>query len=171
MRRPVFGHLLVAFYLSSALRGFCAPACVASRGAAVLTRKIRMTAQFRVAATSSVRTARVALMPRVAQRAFAADLSKPKHAEIAKQIKAKDIVLYMKGTPDHPQCGFSGGMVQILAAEGVEYDAHNVLADEELRNEIKEFSDWPTIPQLYVRGEFIGGFDIVKTQVSCFAID
>ena len=111
-------------------------------------------------ATTSVR-----LAASVNVRNFAVDLNKPKHREIADQIKAKDIVLYMKGTPEAPQCGFSGGMVQILAAEGVEYDAHNVLADDELRNEIKEYSDWPTIPQLYVRGEFVGGFDIVKSQV------
>eukprot|EP01108_Squamamoeba_japonica_P007352 TRINITY_DN6163_c0_g1_i2.p1 TRINITY_DN6163_c0_g1~~TRINITY_DN6163_c0_g1_i2.p1 ORF type:complete len:143 (-),score=41.87 TRINITY_DN6163_c0_g1_i2:72-458(-) len=104
----------------------------------------------------------VARSVQVATRRFAADLSKPKHAEIAAAIKAKDVVLFMKGTPDAPQCGFSAGMVQILKAEDVEFDAHNVLADEELRNEIKDFSDWPTIPQLYVKGEFVGGFDICK---------
>ena len=81
--------------------------------------------------------------------------------EIKQEINNNDIVLFMKGTPTFPQCGFSAHVISILAAEGLSYASHDVLSDEELRVNIKEFSDWPTIPQLYVRGEFIGGADIV----------
>ena len=81
--------------------------------------------------------------------------------EIQKEIETHDIVLFMKGTPTFPQCGFSAHVISILAAEGVSYTSHDVLQNDELRVNIKEFSDWPTIPQLYVRGEFIGGADIV----------
>ena len=80
--------------------------------------------------------------------------------EIKKEIESNDIVLFMKGTPTFPQCGFSAHVTSILAAEGLSFVSHDVLDDEELRVNIKEFSDWPTIPQLYVRGEFIGGADI-----------
>ena len=81
--------------------------------------------------------------------------------EIQKEIDSHDIVLFMKGTPTFPQCGFSAHLTEILGAEGVSFTTHDVLSDEELRANIKEFSDWPTIPQLYIRGEFIGGADIV----------
>ena len=81
--------------------------------------------------------------------------------EIQKAIDSHDIVLFMKGTPTFPQCGFSAHLTKILAAEEVSYTTHDVLSDDELRANIKKFSDWPTIPQLYVRGEFIGGADIV----------
>jgi len=81
--------------------------------------------------------------------------------EIQKEIDNNDIVLFMKGTPAFPQCGFSAHVTSILAAEGLSYTTHDVLSDDELRANIKKFSDWPTIPQLYVRGEFIGGADIV----------
>ena len=81
--------------------------------------------------------------------------------EIQKEIDSHDIVLFMKGTPTFPQCGFSAHLTKILAAEGVSYTTHDVLSDDALRSNIKEFSDWPTIPQLYIRGEFIGGADIV----------
>ena len=67
----------------------------------------------------------------------------------------------MKGTPTFPQCGFSAHVISILAAEGVSYASHDVLSDDALRINIKEYSNWPTIPQLYVKGEFIGGADIV----------
>lgn len=67
----------------------------------------------------------------------------------------------MKGTPDVPRCGFSNAVVQILRMHGVTYDAHNVLTDEDVRQGIKEFSQWPTIPQVFVNGEFIGGCDIL----------
>lgn len=84
------------------------------------------------------------------------------HDRIASDIAANDVVLYMKGTPVFPQCGFSAAVVQILSTSGVKFKAFDVLQDPELRNGIKEFSNWPTIPQLYVKGEFVGGCDIIK---------
>jgi monothiol glutaredoxin len=81
--------------------------------------------------------------------------------KIENQIQNNKIVVYMKGTPDFPQCGFSHAVVQVLKASGYPFAAHNVLDDPELRQGIKEFSNWPTIPQVYVQGEFIGGCDIV----------
>ena len=80
---------------------------------------------------------------------------------IDEQVKENDVVLFMKGTPQFPQCGFSGRVVQILDYLGVEYAGINVLDSDVLRNGIKEYSDWPTIPQLYVKGEFVGGCDIL----------
>ena len=82
---------------------------------------------------------------------------------IRKQVSDNPIVLYMKGTPDAPMCGFSAAAVQILDACGVENVATvDVLADQDIRQGIKEFSNWPTIPQLYVNGEFVGGADIMR---------
>lgn len=82
--------------------------------------------------------------------------------KIAEQIKNHAVVLYMKGTPQFPQCGFSSKAVQILKACGVtQFFAVDVLVDPEIRQGIKDFSNWPTIPQLYVKGEFIGGCDIM----------
>ena len=82
---------------------------------------------------------------------------------IKKQISENAVVLYMKGSPEAPMCGFSAAAVQILEACGAEDVATvNVLADEEIRQGIKEFSQWPTIPQLYVNGEFVGGADIMR---------
>lgn len=81
--------------------------------------------------------------------------------QIEKDIKDHSIILYMKGDKMAPMCGFSGRVVQILSESGVEFETRNVLEDDSLRQAIKEFSDWPTIPQLYVKGEFIGGCDIV----------
>ena len=77
-------------------------------------------------------------------------------------ISSKDIVLFMKGTPDAPQCGFSMAVSNILKSLNVKFEGVNVLSSDELRQGIKEFADWPTIPQLYVKGEFVGGCDIVK---------
>ena len=77
-------------------------------------------------------------------------------------INSDDVCLFMKGTPDAPQCGFSMAVSNVLKHLKVNFNVINVLDDEKLRQEIKEFSDWPTIPQLYVKGEFIGGCDIVK---------
>ena len=77
-------------------------------------------------------------------------------------ISSKDIVLFMKGTPDAPQCGFSMAVSNILKNLNVKFEGVNVLSSDELRQGIKEFTDWPTIPQLYVKNEFIGGCDIVK---------
>ena len=83
-------------------------------------------------------------------------------ARIADDVKNNDVLLYMKGTPAFPQCGFSAVTVQILSHIGVKFKAVNVLEDPEVREGIKVFSNWPTIPQLYVKGEFIGGCDIVR---------
>ncbi len=76
-------------------------------------------------------------------------------------VKTNDVVVFMKGTPEQPMCGFSGRVVQMLNYIGVPYQAVNVLESDQLRQGIKSYSDWPTIPQLYVKGEFIGGCDIV----------
>ena len=83
-------------------------------------------------------------------------------ARIAKDIAENDVVLFMKGTPVMPQCGFSATVVQVLNHMGVAYKGVNVLESMEMRQGIKEFSSWPTIPQLYVKGEFVGGCDIVR---------
>ena len=82
--------------------------------------------------------------------------------EIKKLIDTNDVCLFMKGVPDAPQCGFSMTVSNILKHLNVNFKGINVLDDQNLRQGIKEFSDWPTIPQLYIRGEFIGGCDIVK---------
>lgn len=81
---------------------------------------------------------------------------------IDNEVKTNDVVLFMKGTPGFPQCGFSGQVVQILDYLGVDYKGVNVLASDEIRRGIKDYSSWPTIPQLYVKGEFIGGCDIIR---------
>ncbi|XP_045592214.1 uncharacterized monothiol glutaredoxin ycf64-like [Procambarus clarkii] len=78
-----------------------------------------------------------------------------------KLVTNSKVVVFMKGTPDMPRCGFSNAVVQILRMHGVDYDAHNVLTDETVRQGIKEYSEWPTIPQVFVNGEFIGGCDIL----------
>ncbi len=82
--------------------------------------------------------------------------------QIKKDINENDIVLFMKGTTEAPQCGFSSMVVQILAQLGVTFKDINVLESDDLRQGIKDFTDWPTIPQLYVKGEFIGGCDIIR---------
>ena len=84
------------------------------------------------------------------------------NAFIDDKVKNNDVFLFMKGSPDFPQCGFSGQVVQILNYLGVEYQSANVLEDQELREGIKAYTNWPTIPQLYVKGEFVGGADIVR---------
>ena len=86
----------------------------------------------------------------------------PVHERIASDIRDNDVVLYMKGTPVFPQCGFSAAVVQILSHLGVKFKGIDVLVDPSLRQGIKDFSNWPTIPQLYVKGEFVGGADIVR---------
>ena len=83
-------------------------------------------------------------------------------SRIEKEINSNDVVLFMKGTPVFPQCGFSSMVSQVLSHIGVEFKGVDVLAEPTLRDGIKSFSDWPTIPQLYYKGEFIGGCDIVK---------
>ena len=89
-------------------------------------------------------------------------MSRDVDKEIAEEIKSNLVVLYMKGTRYMPQCGFSAATVAVLDELGVNYKEINVLADPDVRDGIKRFSDWPTIPQLYVGGEFIGGCDIVR---------
>ena len=81
---------------------------------------------------------------------------------IREDTEAHPVVLFMKGTPVFPQCGFSAQVVQILSLSGIKFKAFNVLEDDELREGIKAYSNWPTIPQLYVKGEFVGGCDIVR---------
>lgn len=81
--------------------------------------------------------------------------------EIKKLVDNKKVVVFMKGVPEQPQCGFSNAVVQILRMHGVPYESHNVLADESLRQGIKEYSNWPTIPQVFINGEFVGGCDIM----------
>ena len=81
---------------------------------------------------------------------------------IQSEINSQDVVLFMKGTPVMPQCGFSAAVVGVLSHIGVQFRGVNVLEDEEIREGIKVYSDWPTIPQLYVKGEFMGGCDIVR---------
>ena len=84
------------------------------------------------------------------------------HDRIKAEVDSNDIVLFMKGTPATPQCGFSATVIHILDHIGVKYKGVNVLADAEIRQGIKDFSNWPTIPQLYVNGEFVGGCDIMR---------
>ena len=89
------------------------------------------------------------------------------HDMIHEQVTTHPVVLYMKGTPQFPQCGFSATVAEILKRCGVdEYYSVNVLADDEIRQGIKEYANWPTIPQLYVNGEFVGGCDIVREMYS-----
>ena len=84
------------------------------------------------------------------------------HDRIRQQVTDNPVVLFMKGTPVFPQCGFSATVVQILSHLGVKFKGIDVLADSSVREGIKEFSSWPTIPQLYIKGEFIGGCDIIR---------
>ncbi len=86
----------------------------------------------------------------------------PAIEQIKKDIAENDVVLFMKGTPVAPMCGFSAAVVQVLTHLNVKFKGINVLADGDVRQGIKDFSNWPTIPQLYVKGEFIGGCDIVR---------
>jgi monothiol glutaredoxin len=89
-------------------------------------------------------------------------MTNPAFEQIRKDITDNDVVLFMKGTPNFPQCGFSAAVVQVLNHLGVQFKGVNVLADDTVRQGIKEFSNWPTIPQLYIKGEFVGGCDIVR---------
>ncbi|TWS97555.1 Grx4 family monothiol glutaredoxin [Reyranella sp. CPCC 100927] len=85
---------------------------------------------------------------------------------IRDEVTQNDVVLFMKGTPVFPQCGFSAATVEVLDHMGVQFKGINVLVDPEIRDGIKAYSEWPTIPQLYVKGEFIGGCDIVREMYS-----
>ena len=86
----------------------------------------------------------------------------PVFARIENDVRSHPVVLYMKGSPVFPQCGFSAQVVQVLSLLGVKFKSYDVLSDDALRQGIKEFSNWPTIPQLYVKGELVGGCDIVR---------
>ena len=86
----------------------------------------------------------------------------PVYDRIREQVTGDDVVLYMKGTPVFPMCGFSAAVVQVLSHLGVKYQSYNILEDADLRQGLKEFSNWPTFPQLYVKGELVGGCDIVR---------
>ncbi len=86
----------------------------------------------------------------------------PVHERIDKELTENDVVLYMKGTPVFPQCGFSAAVVQVLSYLEVKFHGVNVLDDPSLRDGIKTYSEWPTIPQLYVKGELVGGCDIIR---------
>ena len=90
---------------------------------------------------------------------------------ISETVSANDVVLYMKGTKDMPQCGFSSRVAGVLTYMGVDFTDVNVLADEEIRQGIKDYSDWPTIPQLYVKGEFVGGCDIIPEMTLSGELD
>ena|SRR6056297_3159160 len=85
--------------------------------------------------------------------------------QIDETVKSNEVVLYMKGTKDMPQCGFSSRVAGVLNYMGVAFKDVNVLADEEIRQGIKDYSDWPTIPQLYIKGEFVGGCDIITEMM------
>jgi monothiol glutaredoxin len=89
-------------------------------------------------------------------------MSNPVFDRIRDDITSNDVVLYMKGTPVFPQCGFSAAVVQVLTHLGVKFKGIDILTDPSLRQGVKEFANWPTIPQLYVKGEFVGGCDIVR---------
>ena len=90
---------------------------------------------------------------------------------IDNEVKSNDVVLFMKGTPQFPQCGFSGQLVQILDYLGTPYKGINVLESDDLRQGIKDYAQWPTIPQLYVKGEFVGGCDIVTEMTISGELD
>ncbi|MGR3321591.1 MAG: Grx4 family monothiol glutaredoxin [Pseudooceanicola sp.] len=90
---------------------------------------------------------------------------------IDETVKANDVVLYMKGTKEMPQCGFSSRVAGVLNYMGVNFTDVNVLADEDVRQGIKDYSDWPTIPQLYVKGEFVGGCDIITEMTLSGELD
>lgn len=91
--------------------------------------------------------------------------------QIRETIQTNDVVLFMKGTKSMPQCGFSSRVAGVLTYMGIEYQDVNVLADAEIRQGIKDFSDWPTIPQLYVKGEFVGGCDIITEMTLSGELD
>ena len=119
--------------------------------------KARRTHQF-LSNSISERAARFQII----QRLYSSEINKWTNEELDSITKGNKMVVFMKGTPDAPQCGFSKYVIQILYMHGFEdYKTLNVLDDLELRNRIKEYSEWPTIPQIYMNGEFVGGFDIM----------
>jgi monothiol glutaredoxin len=109
-----------------------------------------------------VRVARLGQPAASGRMTAMSDIKVPVEQFIDNELKGNDVVLFMKGTPQFPMCGFSGQVVQILDYLGVPYKGLNVLENDDLRGGIKNYSNWPTIPQLYVKGEFVGGCDIVR---------
>ncbi len=101
----------------------------------------------------------------------AKDKAMSAEAQIKETVTGNDVVLFMKGTKEMPQCGFSSRVAGVLNFMGVEFNDVNVLADDEIRQGIKDFSDWPTIPQLYVKGEFVGGCDIITEMTLSGELD
>ena len=97
--------------------------------------------------------------------------SNPVFDRIRQDVTENEVVLFMKGTPVFPQCGFSATLVEVLSRIGVKFKGIDVLADPSLRDGIKSFSEWPTIPQLYVKGEFVGGCDIVREMYESGELD
>lgn len=93
-------------------------------------------------------------------------MTDPIQQKIAQQVQENPILIYMKGTPDFPQCGFSAAVVEVFNALGAKYSTVNVLEDPAIRDGIKSFSNWPTIPQIYIKGKFLGGCDIVREMYS-----
>lgn len=93
-------------------------------------------------------------------------MTNPIFSRIEEDINKSDIVLYMKGSPMFPQCGFSATVIQVLEHFNVEFEAFDVLQDPALRDGVKQYSEWPTIPQLYVKGEFVGGCDIIREMAA-----
>jgi len=89
-------------------------------------------------------------------------MTDPVLARIDEMVKNNDVFLFMKGDPTFPQCGFSSVVAQVMQHLGLEFQSFNVLSDADIRDGVKDYSDWPTIPQLYIKGEFVGGCDIVK---------
>ncbi|KPI37862.1 Monothiol glutaredoxin-5, mitochondrial [Cyphellophora attinorum] len=135
----------------------------------MLGRALRLPAFRGAAAALAPSATHTSLLPRIssnlAQRRCLSDAIR---GAIDKAVASAPVVLFMKGTPDQPQCGFSRTMIQILGQQGVDptkFAAYNVLEDPDLRDGIKQYSDWPTIPQLYVDKEFVGGVDIVMTML------
>jgi monothiol glutaredoxin len=98
-------------------------------------------------------------------------MSEALNDQIRNQLAGDDVVLYMKGTPVFPMCGFSATVVQVLSRTGVKFQSYNILEDMDLRQGLKEFSNWPTFPQLYVKGEFVGGCDIVREMYEAGELD
>ncbi|GAM25392.1 hypothetical protein SAMD00019534_085670, partial [Acytostelium subglobosum LB1] len=97
-------------------------------------------------------------------RRFYASISEEYRKKLTTQVNEAPCVLYMKGTPERPQCGFSNTVVRILEAEGATYKSHNILEDDDLRQGMKDFSNWQTFPQVYIQGEFVGGADIMMSM-------
>ncbi|GAB1314992.1 monothiol glutaredoxin grx5 [Madurella fahalii] len=130
----------------------------------ILSRQLRQPATSFLRSTAAAAAPSSFLLSLAAQRRLLSDATRQ---AIDKAVGAAPVVLFMKGTPETPQCGFSRASIQVLGLQGVDpakFAAFNVLEDDELRQGIKEYSDWPTIPQLYVDKEFIGGCDIIVSM-------